>query len=305
MHGAAEGVNRSLQRRCCANEVRMRHPFATLLEPPPGLALNFADPPGAEALAAANSVSWRVFASPVSLFIGGVTAVVLELAQPQVRAGVWNHSSFRADPLTRLRRTGAAAMITVYAPRDVAATMIERVVALHGRVSGHLPDGRAYAASDPRLLDWVQATATYGFAQAFHSYVAPLDAAGRSAIFAEGQPPAQLFGATGMPRCWAEWEALLAGMLPELEPSEALAEFLAIMRRSAILPLPLRPLQALLVKAALAIVPPQVSTKLRLGDTTLWMHEQLAVTALARMANRLPLPSSPPAQSRRRMRVER
>ena len=38
--------------------------------------------------AASDSVSWQVFKNPVSLFIGGVTTVLLELAEPRVRSGV-------------------------------------------------------------------------------------------------------------------------------------------------------------------------------------------------------------------------
>jgi len=281
----------------------MRHPFAALLDPPPGLDVDFAHPPGAEALAPSGSVSWRIFANPVTLFVGGIAAVVLELAEPSVRAGVWNHSSFRDDPLTRLRRTGAAAMITVYAPREAAEAMIARIVALHDKVRGELPDSRTYFANDPRLLDWVQATATFGFAEAYHRYARPLSPGERSAVFAEGQPAARLFGATGAPRELAEWEALMERTLPLLEASPVLGEFLAIMRGAAILPPPLRMLQPLVVKAALAIVPPQVGARIGLGETRLRRRERIAITALARMAEAVPLPSSPPAQARRRMRA--
>jgi uncharacterized protein (DUF2236 family) len=34
-----------------------------------------------------------VFKNPVTLFIGGVGAVLLELAEPRVRDGVWGHST--------------------------------------------------------------------------------------------------------------------------------------------------------------------------------------------------------------------
>jgi uncharacterized protein (DUF2236 family) len=54
-----------------------------------------------------------MFKNPVAGFFGGVTAVLLEFDEPPVRDGVWQHSSFRADPLNRLRRTGLAAMVTV------------------------------------------------------------------------------------------------------------------------------------------------------------------------------------------------
>ncbi|HYE43013.1 MAG TPA: oxygenase MpaB family protein, partial [Caulobacteraceae bacterium] len=70
-----------------------------MLQPDPGRAIDFASPPGEPAMAAPDSVSWQVFKNPLTLFVGGVAAVILELAEPRVRAGVWDHSSFRRDPL--------------------------------------------------------------------------------------------------------------------------------------------------------------------------------------------------------------
>src|SRR5436190_14431421 len=96
----------------------------------------FMEPSGEPALAAAESVSWRIFKNPVTVFIGGVAAVLLELAEPAVRSGVWEYTGFRRDPVRRLERTGLAAMVTVYGARSVAERMIAGVVALHGRVAG-------------------------------------------------------------------------------------------------------------------------------------------------------------------------
>src|SRR6187551_405415 len=142
-----------------------------LMRPPSGMEFDFSKPVGEPALAPADGVSWLVFANPVSLFIGGVAAVLLELAEPSVRSGVWDHSSFQRDPGMRLRRTGFAAMMTVYGPRSATEQLIARVVRMHGHVSGVTPGGVAYQANDPRLLDWVHATATFGFTEAYHRYV--------------------------------------------------------------------------------------------------------------------------------------
>src|SRR5207237_581182 len=60
-----------------------------------GPRFDFCAPPGEAALVAADSISWRIFKNPVALFIGGVAAVILELAEPRVRTGVWEHTSFR------------------------------------------------------------------------------------------------------------------------------------------------------------------------------------------------------------------
>jgi len=94
-----------------------------------------------------------VFKNPLSLFIGGVAAVIMELAEPRVRTGVWEHTTFRVHPVRRLRRTGLAAMITVYAARSKAEATIARVRRMHDRIAGLTPTGKAYHANDPELLN--------------------------------------------------------------------------------------------------------------------------------------------------------
>lgn len=110
-----------------------------LMKAPPGLEFDYASPFGEPALVSPDSISWRIFKNPVSLFIGGTAAVILELAEPSVRTGVWEHSTFKRDAALRLRRTGAAAMMTVYGPRSAAERMISNVVRMHERVFGTTP----------------------------------------------------------------------------------------------------------------------------------------------------------------------
>lgn len=272
-----------------------------LMRPPAGMEFDFSQPAGEPALAPKDGVSWRVFANPVSLFVGGVTAVLLELSEPSVRSGVWDHSSFARDPGTRLRRTGFAAMMTVYGPRSATEKLIARVVKMHGHVTGSTPDGVAYQANDPRLLDWVHATATFGFSQAYHHYAKSLSAEEQDAAFAEGGASALLYGATGAPASGAEWEALLAATAPGLEGSTILADFMRIMGEAPILPAPLRPLQRLLVRAAVEITPEPVRSLPQLQGRGLRFGEAALVKALARGAGLLPLGETPPAQAARRL----
>jgi uncharacterized protein (DUF2236 family) len=117
---------------------------------------DFLQPAGEAALVPPDSVSWRVFKNPVSLFLGGVAAVLMELAEPRVRTGIWEHTTFRIDPIRRLRRTGLAAMVTIYGARSVAEAMIARVRRMHDRVAGSTPAGKVYRANDPELLNWVR-----------------------------------------------------------------------------------------------------------------------------------------------------
>lgn len=279
----------------------MMKTLRALMQPPPGLAFDFSQPPGEPALAPPDGVAWRVFANPVALFVGGVAAVLLELAEPSVRSGVWNQGGFQSDPGMRLRRTGFAAMMTVYGPRSAAEKLIAHVVRVHGRVRGSTPDGLPYDANDPRLLDWVQATAVFGFSEAYHRYVRPLSPVEKDAAFAESQPAARLYGATGVPHSWAAWEALLARTAPSLEGSRILSDFLRIMDTAPLVPAPMRPLQRLLVRAAVEIVPAPVRSLPQLHGRGLRVGEALLVRAVARFIALLPLGDTPPLQAARRL----
>lgn len=259
---------------------------------------DFTAPAGEPALAPPDSVSWRIFKNPVALFVGGVAAVLLELAEPSVRTGVWEHTGFRRDPVRRLERTGLAAMITVYGARSVAEKMIAGVVAMHERVHGTTPDGTPYRANDPRLLTWVQATAAFGFIEAYHRYARTLTPAEIDRAYAEGALAAALYGAQGAPRSDAERRALFEAIRPELEASPIVFEFLDVMRGAPIVPGPLRPVQRLLIRAAVELVPGWARERLGLGRAygfSGW--ERGLVRLLGAIADRVVLPGSPAVQS--------
>lgn len=267
----------------------------------PGMDFDFSAPAGEPALVPADSVSWRVFKNPVTLFIGGVAAVILELAEPGVRDGVWQHSSFRTDALTRLRRTGLAAMMTVYGPRGRAEAMIAGVVRAHGRVVGTTSEGDSYRANDPVLLDWVQATASYGFIRAYHFHVERLSYRERDSALAEGAAVARLYGAIGAPTSEARMAALFAKMDARLVPSPIIHDFLAIMVKVPALPRVARPFQKMLLRAAVSLLPDPLIDRLGLEDWRLRGFERRLVRAVARMAERVPLLDSPPAKASERL----
>ncbi len=272
--------------------------FGELLHPVGQPKLDFARPAGESALAGPDSVSWRVFKNPVVLFVGGVAAVLLELAEPEVRAGVWQHSTFRSDPLSRLRRTGLAAMITVYGARSVAEPMIARVVGLHAKVRGITASRLAYSATDPRLLTWVHATAAFGFAEAYSRYVEALSDAQFDGFYREGEAAARLYGAADVPTSNHGMQALFASMRSELEPSPITFDFLRIMRETPALPAPFSWLQSILVKAAVDTVPHWARERLGLTDRYgLRPHERRLVQWAAALAERVVVRDSPPVQS--------
>jgi uncharacterized protein (DUF2236 family) len=274
-----------------------------LLEPGDGPHVDFLRPTGEAALVSPDSVSWRVFKNPLSLFIGGITAVIMELAEPRVRTGLWEHTTFSLNPLRRLRRTGLAAMVTIYGARSTAEAMIARVRRTHDVIAGKTPSGEAYRASDPELLNWVQGTAAYGFLQAYHAYVEPLAQSERHRYYAEGVPAAALYGATGAPASEAELQKLFHATAGRLERSDIVFEFLAIMRSAPILPMLLRPAQHLLVRAAVDLTPRWVRTLLGLNGHGLNPWEAVAIKRAGGFADRLVLQSNPAVQACQRMRL--
>ena len=283
---------------------RVEHTIAGLYQPAGREREDFSQPAGEAALIAPDSVSWMVFKNPAVLFIGGVAAVVLELAEPRVRTGVWEHSAFREQPLERLRRTALATVVTVYGARSRAEAMIERVTRLHGRIAGTTPCGDRYAATDPQLLTWVQATAAFGFLEAYHAFVRPLDGEERDRFYAEGLAAAQLYGASGAPGSQAEQSALFEHMRARLEASDIVHEFLAIVRRMPALAAPLRPMQSLLVRAAIDVVPAWARERLGLPRMPLTAWQRGLVCRIAAGADRLLLRSSAAVQSCRRLALQ-
>jgi uncharacterized protein (DUF2236 family) len=277
--------------------------LARLIYPPGTRPDDFLQPPGEAGLVPPGSLSWRVFGNPVAMFVGGVAAVLLELAEPRVRSGVWEHTTFREQPLPRMQRTGYAAMMMVFGARSRTEAMVRRINAGHARIAGRTPTGVAYRADDVELLTWVHATATFGFLQAYATCVRPVAAAERDAFYAENQPSARLYGVQAPPGSERELEALLERMRPRLEPSGTVLEFLAIMRTVPLLPRPLRAVQRLLIAAAVQTLPADLRDRLglagpawRLGRWQWWL-----VRALGRAADHLTLPALPAQLARRRL----
>jgi len=224
------------------------------------------------------------------------------LGEPRVRTGVWEHTTFRTDPLARLERTGLAAMVTIYGARSVAEKMIAGVRGMHARVNGTTPRGQAYRANDPELLDWVHVTAAFGFLEAYAAFVRSVTDADRDRFYAEGVAAGRLYGAVGAPASLAEQRAQFEAMRPNLERSEIVFEFLDVMKRAPIAPSPLGPLQWMLVRAGVEIVPGWAREILGLDDRHgLAGWERALVSVLGATADRVPVPGSPALQACRRL----
>lgn len=261
----------------------------------------FLEPRGEPGLVPLGGVNARVYSHPLTVYIGGMAAVLLELAEPRVRHGVWDHSVFPTDPVLRLRRTGLAAMVTVYAARSVAEPMIAGVNRRHAGISGRTDCGQPYRAADPELLSWVQGTAAFGFIGAYDRYAEGIGETGWDAALREALPVARAYGVPAAPQDRRELLSMIAAMTPRLEPSPVLAEFMRLMRDTPTLPPPGQALQPLFLRAAVSLLPAVIRQRLDLAASGLRPGEGPLVRLLMRGTRLLRLRNHPAALARQRM----
>jgi uncharacterized protein (DUF2236 family) len=162
-----------------------------------------------------GSASWHVDREVV-LLAGGTCALLMQLAHPSVAAAVAQHSDFRGDPFGRLRRTMTASYAVVFGSTPRAERAIRRINAIHGIVSGRVPEtGQPYHALDPDLLLWVHATLVDTALRVYERYIGPLPAAAGESYHAEARRIAIRLGvpASALPRNLVGLRARMTDMI--------------------------------------------------------------------------------------------
>ncbi|MDI1363799.1 MAG: oxygenase MpaB family protein [bacterium] len=267
-----------------------------------GWKIDYAGPPGEPAYLDPGSVHWRIYKNPIALAIGGVAAVLLEFADARIRSGVWDHSTYKADPIGRSKRTGIAAMVGVHGPQGAARRVIQGVSNMHARVVGHTPGGEAYKALDVELLDWVSATAGYGFVNAYDRFVSPLSEADKTRFYEEAHPIARLYGVRYSPSSTADFLKMMDRLADRFEPHPIVEEFIGIIQSGQAAPNAPKILHRALARAAVSLLPPIVREKLALDRRyDLNAFDRLALKVAGKLADRIVVPDSPPSQASLRL----
>ncbi|MDN0197968.1 oxygenase MpaB family protein [Streptomyces sp. S.PNR 29] len=207
----------------------------------------------------------RTVHGDASMFIGGISALLLQSLHPLAMAAVAAHSGYRGDPWGRLQRTSTFLAVTTYGTAEDARQAVDHVRALHAHIHGKTAEGLTYHAADPHLLGWVHAAETDSFLRAHQRYGAhPLDAAGYDAYVTDTAYVAQALGVPHPPRDRQDLSRHLAAYRPELRTTRearAAARFLLLQPP---LPLAARPFYAALAANAVALLPPWARTMLQL-----------------------------------------
>ncbi|HEX2225614.1 MAG TPA: oxygenase MpaB family protein, partial [Candidatus Binatia bacterium] len=123
----------------------------------------------------------------------------MQIAHPKVAAGVAQHSHFKDDPMSRLRRTMDAMWSITFDETAAARASLERITAVHSKVRGVVAPGEIsfsaspYDASDPELLLWVHATLIDSGMLAYHCFAKPLSSNDAEQYYDDSKVFARLF----------------------------------------------------------------------------------------------------------------
>lgn len=211
----------------------------------------------ADALFPPDSVAWRINGDVVTMMIGGVSGLLLQMLHPAVLAGVWDHSDFRADMHGRLRRTAKFIAITTYDHAEAGRAAIDKVNRIHAKLKGVLPDGTPYRVSDPQLLAWVHVTETISFLDAWIRYAEPaMPLAEQNAYFAEMARIGVALHADPQPRTRAEAEALIQSYRPQLRADARTHEVAALVMRQTVGMPAVDMAAGMIMQAGMDVLPP-------------------------------------------------
>jgi uncharacterized protein (DUF2236 family) len=208
--------------------------------------------------------------SDCAMFVGGMAALLLQSLHPLAMAAVADHSGYRSDPWGRLQRTSHFIAATTFGRKEDAMAAITQVRAIHEHVAGTAPDGRPYAASDPRLLTWVHVAEVHAFLRAYEEYgERPLGQVARDGYVADMALIATELGVPDPPRTEAEVLATIGRYRSELAGTPQAWEAARFLLREPPLPPVLRPVYAGLAAGAVALLPRWARRELRIPSLPL------------------------------------
>jgi uncharacterized protein (DUF2236 family) len=218
-----------------------------------------------------------------SMFIGGIRALLLQTLHPAAMRAVSEHSGFRGDMWGRLHRTSTFLAVTTFGTAADAERAVSAVRRIHERVTGTMPNGTPYAASDPHLLKWVHVAEIDSFLRAHTVYGRdPLDQAERDRYVAQTAEVARRLGVLDPPTTEAELAETLASYRPELRGTPEAREAVSYLLFRPPLPLVARAPYAVIVAAGIGLMPAWTRLPLRLP--LLPVSERTVVRALGGLA---------------------
>ena len=241
-------------------------------------------------------MTWKVNRE-VAVHLGGMRALLMQIAHPKVAQGVADHSDFRGNPLGRLRRTFDTVHAMVYGTRDEAVQAAIRLHRVHQSIRGELATPVAgltpdYRANDSELLLWVFATLIDSAILSYELFLRPLSPAEKQQLYGESKVFARLSGVPpeALPADYDAFTDYVSGMIDNgpLVITPIAAEIADTLLKG---PPPLYPFQPSNYVLAAGMLPEQL--RVRLGIS--WNLPVHAAWAIGRRVVRRVVPRMPEA----------
>ena len=218
------------------------------------------DHPGDPGLFGPGSASWHVLGD-VASFIGGIRALMIQAAHPEVVAGVADHSTYEADPLGRLSRTSSYVTATGYGAMPEVEEALAVVRRAHVPVKGESHRGTRYSASGGDFASWVHNVL-------IDSFLVSNQVFGREALtreradefVAEQAKLGAMLRSTDLPTTQASLSDWIE-FHPALEPSPGMEATMRFLRNPP-LPIGVNVGYRVLFQAAAATIPPRLQQML-------------------------------------------
>jgi len=208
---------------------------------------------GDAGLCGPESISWSVLGD-TSAFVGGVRALLVQAAHPEVAAGVADHSRYQDDPLGRLSRTSAYVTATTFGAMPEVEQAVAIVRRAHRPIHGESHRGVPYSADAPALAAWVHNVLTDSFLQAYRDFgPGRLTPEEEDRFVAEQARIGRLLEADPLPESAGELRGWIVGH-PALDTSPGLREAVAFLR-SPPLPRSVKAGYVVMANAAAATIP--------------------------------------------------
>src|SRR5215472_4253314 len=237
----------------------------------------------------------REVAAQRAVVLGGLPAVLLQLAHPMIAQGVSDYSRFEHDPLTRLVATLDATLVMTFGDTDQVAQKAHKVRRRHQAVHGKLGEthgqwrqGDSYTALDAELCLWVYATGVEVALDTYSAFCAPLSRPARARYYEDAKPLAEAMGVPRrvLPATYREFRSYYHDMLGQLVVGRMARDIAAAIFAAKLGPVPVSPLGPVIAAALL----PDAGTREAYGlgwgwrEQVIWHAFRIATRAAARIA---------------------
>jgi uncharacterized protein (DUF2236 family) len=116
-----------------------------------------------------ESITWPVMGD-IAALIGGLRALLIQFAHPEVAAGMVDHSLFERDPLGRISRTTHYVASTSFGAMPEVEQAVIAVRRAHRPVRGESHRAVTYTADDADLSSWVHNALSDSFLASYRTY---------------------------------------------------------------------------------------------------------------------------------------